>query len=73
MNRRIVAGLLGYLTLACGAAMIPPFILAAAEDEFDGASSIRNYESYLLYSKDSERIARVVEYADHGTIEFTAN
>jgi len=43
------------------------------EDEFDGASSIRNYESYLLYSKDSERIARVVEYADHGTIEFTAN
>ncbi len=39
MDRRIVAGLLGYLTLACGAAMIPPFILAAAEDEFDGAAA----------------------------------
>lgn len=39
MNRRIVAGLLGYLTLACGAAMIPPFILAATANEFDGAAA----------------------------------
>lgn len=39
MNRRIVAGLLGYLTLFCGAAMIPPFILAAFEKEFDGAAA----------------------------------
>lgn len=39
MNRRIVAGLLGYLTLFCGAAMIPPFILAAATEEFDGAAA----------------------------------
>ena len=39
MNRRIVAGLLGYLTLFCGAAMIPPFILAATEKEFDGAAA----------------------------------
>lgn len=39
MNRRIVLGLLGYLTLFCGAAMIPPFILAAAEKEFDGAAA----------------------------------
>ena len=39
MNRRIVAGLLGYLTLACGAAMIPPFIFAAFEDEFNGAAA----------------------------------
>ncbi|MBR2773683.1 MAG: TrkH family potassium uptake protein [Selenomonadaceae bacterium] len=39
MNRRIVSGLLGYLTLACGATMIPPFILAAFEDEFDGAAA----------------------------------
>ncbi|MBD3878293.1 MAG: TrkH family potassium uptake protein [Quinella sp. 1Q5] len=39
MNRRIVAGLLGYLTLACGAAMIPPFILAATAEEFDGAAA----------------------------------
>jgi len=29
MNRRIVSGLLGYLTLATGAAMLPPLILAA--------------------------------------------
>ncbi len=39
MNRRIVAGLLGYLTLFCGAAMLPPFILAATEKEFDGAAA----------------------------------
>ena len=39
MNRRIVASLLGYLTLFCGAAMIPPFILAVFEGEFDGAAA----------------------------------
>ena len=39
MNRRIVAGLLGYLTLACGVAMIPPFILAATAEEFNGAAA----------------------------------
>ena len=39
MNKRIVAGLLGYLTLACGAAMIPPFILAATAEEFNGAAA----------------------------------
>ena len=39
MNRRIVAGLLGYLTLFCGAAMIPPFILAATTEEFNGAAA----------------------------------
>ena len=39
MNRRIVSGLLGYLTLFCGAAMIPPFVLAAAAEEFDGAAA----------------------------------
>ena len=39
MNRRIVSGLLGYLTLFCGAAMVPPFILATFEREFDGAAA----------------------------------
>ena len=39
MNRRIVLGLLGYLTLFCGASMIPPFILAATAEEFDGAAA----------------------------------
>ena len=39
MNRRIVSALLGYLTLFCGAAMIPPFLLAAIEQEFDGAAA----------------------------------
>ncbi|MCR5833158.1 MAG: TrkH family potassium uptake protein [Selenomonadaceae bacterium] len=39
MNRRIVSSLLGYLTLFCGAAMIPPFILAATSEEFKGASA----------------------------------
>ena len=39
MNRRIVSGLLGYLTLFSGAAMIPPFILAAISEEFDGAAA----------------------------------
>ena len=34
-----MSGLLGYLTLFCGAAMIPPFVLAAAEREFDGAAA----------------------------------
>ena len=39
MNRRIVSGLLGYLTLFCGAAMVPPFILAATAEEFNGAAA----------------------------------
>ena len=39
MNRRIVASLLGYLTLFCGAAMVPPFILAATAKEFEGAAA----------------------------------
>ena len=39
MNRRVVAGLLGYLTLFCGAAMVPPFILAATAEEFNGAAA----------------------------------
>ena len=39
MNRRIVSSLLGYLTLSCGAAMVPPFILAATAEEFDGAAA----------------------------------
>ena len=39
MNKRIVAGLLGYLTLFCGAAMVPPFILAATSEEFNGAAA----------------------------------
>ena len=33
MNRRLVSALLGYLTLFCGAAMIPPLILAAISKE----------------------------------------
>ncbi len=39
MNERIVAGLLGYLTLFTGASMIPPFILAAAFEEIGGAAA----------------------------------
>lgn len=39
MNRRIVSSLLGYLTLFCGAAMIPPFLLAVIEKEFNGAAA----------------------------------
>lgn len=39
MNQRIVAGLLGYLTLFTGAAMIPPFILAAVTEEIEGAAA----------------------------------
>ena len=39
MNKRIVSSLLGYLTLFCGAAMIPPFILAATANEFNGAAA----------------------------------
>ena len=39
MNQRIVAGLLGYLTLFTGAAMIPPFILAAVTEEIGGAAA----------------------------------
>ncbi len=39
MNKRIVAGLLGYLTLFCGAAMVPPFFLAATTEEFNGAAA----------------------------------
>ena len=39
MNKRIVSGLLGYLTLFTGAAMLPPFILAAVTEEIGGAAS----------------------------------
>lgn len=39
MNRRITAGLLGYLTLFTGAAMIPSFILAAWSEETGGAAA----------------------------------
>lgn len=39
MNQRITAGLLGYLTLFTGAAMIPSFVLAAAEEETGGAAA----------------------------------
>ncbi len=39
MNKRLVMGLLGYLTLFTGAAMIPPFILAAVTEEIGGAAS----------------------------------
>lgn len=39
MNQRIVAGLLGYLTLFTGAAMIPPFLLAAVTEEIGGAAA----------------------------------
>ncbi|MBR1728779.1 MAG: TrkH family potassium uptake protein [Selenomonadaceae bacterium] len=36
MNKRLVSALLGYLTLFCGAAMIPPLILAAISKEAGG-------------------------------------
>ena len=39
MNRRIVSGLLGYLTLFCGAAMLPPLILAIINKEFDSVAA----------------------------------
>lgn len=39
MNRRITAGLLGYLTLFTGAAMIPSFFLAAFAEETGGAAA----------------------------------
>ena len=39
MNRRIVFGLLGYLTLATGAAMFPPLILAAMSNAQGDAAS----------------------------------
>lgn len=38
MNQRVVAGLLGYLTLFTGAAMVPPFVLAAVTEEIGGAA-----------------------------------
>ena len=39
MNMRIVSGLLGYLTLFTGAAMVPPLILAAVAQEVDGVAA----------------------------------
>ena len=39
MNRRIVFGLLGYLTLATGAAMLPPLILAALNNSQGDAAA----------------------------------
>ena len=47
MNRRIVSGLLGYLTLFCGAAMVPPFILAATAEEFNGAAAFLLFFPYV--------------------------
>ncbi len=41
------------------------------ETEFDEAvAGSMNYESYLLYTNDIVRLARIAEYSDHGTIEF---
>ena len=39
MNKRVTAGLLGYLTLFTGAAMLPSFILAAMAGEIEGAAA----------------------------------
>ncbi len=39
MNKRITAGLLGYLTLFTGAAMLPSFVLATISGEFGGAAA----------------------------------
>ena len=39
MNKRITAGLLGYLTLFVGAAMLPSFFLAAFNEEAGGAAA----------------------------------
>lgn len=39
MNKRITAGLLGYLTLFTGAAMLPSFILAVMSEEVGGAAA----------------------------------
>lgn len=39
MDKRIVAGLLGYLTLFTGAAMIPPFIISFVSGETGGTAS----------------------------------
>lgn len=39
MNKRITAGLLGYLTLFVGAAMLPSFFLAAFNEEAGGATA----------------------------------
>lgn len=39
MNKRITAGLLGYLTLFAGAAMVPSFLLAAFTEEAGGAAA----------------------------------
>ncbi len=36
MNKRLVCALLGYLTLFCGAAMLPPLIFAALAEEAGG-------------------------------------
>lgn len=40
------------------------------ESEFDENAGSMNYESYLLYTNDIVRLARIAEYSDHGTIEF---
>lgn len=41
------------------------------ESDFDESlTGSVNYESYLLYSNDIVRMARIAEYSDHGTIEF---
>lgn len=39
MNKRVVSGLLGYITLFTGASMIPSFILALASEEIGSAAA----------------------------------
>lgn len=39
MDKRIISGLLGYLTLFTGAAMLPSFLLAAFTEELNGAAT----------------------------------
>ena len=73
MNRRIVAGLLGYLTLFCGAAMIPPFILAATTEEFNGAAAfLLSIFLCLAATFELERFGGLQDKDDVGTREGIA-
>ena len=56
MNKRIIAGLLGYLTLSAGVAMFPPFILSMfTEQETDEFSFLLSIFLCLITTFELER------------------
>ncbi len=61
MNLRLVSAILGYLTLACGAAMLPPLLLAGFLNESAAASFLLSMLLCLGVAFELERYGAVTD------------